>query len=71
MQEVRISSKGQLVVPKYMRDALKLGPGKALLIGLQENKIIVIPKPENPMDALELAGKKIGLRSARKEIKEE
>ena len=71
MDEVRLSSKGQLVIPKYIRDALGLKPGEALLVSLQENKIFIIPKPENPVAALEHAGKKISLKGARKEIKEE
>lgn len=71
MEEVKISSKGQLVIPKYMRDALALKPGKALLIGLQENKIVILPKPADPIEALQESGKKISLKGARKEIKEE
>ncbi len=71
MEEVRISSKGQLVIPKYIRDALALSSGKVVLIGLQENKIIILPKPEDPVKALEQAGKKIALKAARKELKGE
>ena len=71
MEEVKLSSKGQLVIPKYIRDSLGLKPGKLLLVSLLDNKIVIIPKPENPMDALEQAGKKIALKGARKDIKEE
>ena len=71
MEEVRISSKGQLVIPKYIRDALALKPGRAVLIGLQDNRIVIMLKPENPVEALQESGKKIALRSARKDIREE
>ncbi len=71
MEEVRISSKGQLVIPKYIRDALGLKPGKAVLVGLQDNRIIILLKPQDPIDALEKAGRKVSLKGVRKEIKEE
>ena len=71
MEEVKLSSKGQLVIPKYIREALGLKPGVAVLVGLHENKIVILPKPEDPIKALEEAGKKVSLRGARKEIKGE
>ena len=47
--ETTVSSKGQLVIPKYMRDALGLKPGKAVLVSLIENKIMILPKPDDPV----------------------
>ena len=71
MEEVKLSSKGQLVIPKYIRDAMALKPGETMLVSLQDNKIIILPKPDSPVEALERAGKRISLKSVRKEIKHE
>jgi AbrB family looped-hinge helix DNA binding protein len=40
---VRMSSKGQLVIPRAVRRALKLSPGARLQLEVVENKIILQP----------------------------
>ncbi len=42
---VRLSSKGQLVIPKEMRDALELREGSELLIVRQDDALILM-RPE-------------------------
>ena len=69
--ETTISSKGQLVIPKYMRDALDLKPGKAVLVSLIENKIIILPKPDDPVKGLVEAGSHVAMKNIRRHIKEE
>jgi len=50
---VRISSKGQLVIPKTIRRALGLRPGTELHIELVGRKIILEPVESlSPIDAL-------------------
>jgi AbrB family looped-hinge helix DNA binding protein len=50
---VRISSKGQLVIPKAIRRALGLRPGTELHIELVGRKIVLEPvEPLSPIDAL-------------------
>ncbi|MBS3050537.1 MAG: AbrB/MazE/SpoVT family DNA-binding domain-containing protein [Candidatus Aenigmarchaeota archaeon] len=71
MEETTISSKGQIVIPKYLRDALGLKPGSALLITKVENKLILIPKPEDPVKGLIDAGQRIAMKNIRRHIKEE
>ncbi len=69
--ETKISSKGQLVIPKYLRDAFGLKPGKSVLVTGVENRIIIIPKPDDPVKGLVEAGEKIGMKNIRRHIKEE
>jgi len=71
MEEVKISSKGQIVIPKYLRDAVGLKEGDIALISKLEDKLMIMKKPENPADALVKSGQEIGLRNIRREIKEE
>ncbi|MEM7819900.1 MAG: AbrB/MazE/SpoVT family DNA-binding domain-containing protein [Candidatus Aenigmatarchaeota archaeon] len=71
MEEAKISSKGQIVIPKYLRDALGMQPGKSVLIIKSENKLILVPKPDDPLKGLVRAGEEIALKNIRREIKEE
>ena len=49
---VRLSSKGQLVIPKPIRDALQLKAGSRFDAYLQEGKIILEPVETSAVDAL-------------------
>jgi AbrB family looped-hinge helix DNA binding protein len=50
---VRLSSKGQLVIPQSIRRALKLSPGAEFHLEVVEQKIILDPvPPASPIDAL-------------------
>ncbi len=69
--EIKISSKGQIVLPKYIRIALDLQPGAKMLVAIENKKIILIPKPDKPLVELERMGQDIALKGIRKEIKEE
>ena len=71
VMETTISSKGQLVIPKYLRDALGLKPGSAVMITKVENKLILVPKPEDPVKGLVEAGQHIAMKNIRRHIKEE
>ena len=71
MEEAKISSKGQLVFPKYLRDAAGLKPGTSVLVTSVDNRIIIIPKPDDPVKGLVSAGEKMGMKNIRRHIKEE
>ena len=44
--EIKISSKGQVVIPKEMRDALHLVAGESLVANREGNRIILeVPRP--------------------------
>ncbi len=46
MPIVRISSKGQLVIPKKIRDKLKLTPKKPVIVELIKDYAVVKPIPD-------------------------
>lgn len=71
MEEIKLSSKGQLVVPKYMRDSLGVKPGSVLLASLEGGSIVLVPKPADPLEAMKKAGEELSLKNIRREIKEE
>lgn len=53
MTVIKLSAKGQLVIPKSIRNALGLHPGTQLQIQLVEQKIILEPLDvQSPIDAL-------------------
>ena len=71
MERAKVSSKGQIVIPKYLRDALGMSVGKNVLIIKEGDKLILIAEPDDPVKGLEKAGEELSLRNIRREIKEE
>ena len=61
MMATKISSKGQLVIPKEIREKLKIKPGAFFHVCLEKNNIVLIPMKKNPLDNLygKFAGEKI------------
>ena len=51
MSIATVSSKGQLVIPKEMRDALSIKAGQKVLVKVAEGHLEVIPLPKNPAEA--------------------
>ena len=49
---VKLSSKGQLVIPKRIREALGLKKGTRFHVNVAEGKIILEPETTSPIDAL-------------------
>ncbi len=50
MNIVTTSSRGQIVIPKNIRNELKIGPGKRLLIKIEEAHAIIMPLPDDPVE---------------------
>lgn len=71
MEEARISSKGQIVIPKYLRDSLGLKEGSIVLITKIENRLMIMQKPADSAEALAKSGQEVGLKNIRRRIKEE
>jgi len=52
MPVVTISSKGQLVIPKEIREALGIKPKQKLLLKLAEGHAEIEPLPQDPIEHL-------------------
>jgi AbrB family looped-hinge helix DNA binding protein len=55
MDEVVLSSKGQMVIPKELRESLGLRPGQRLEIeALPDGTMLIIPIPDDIVKAMRL-----------------
>jgi len=52
MQTARMSSKGQIVIPKRIRDKVGLKPGSLVEVKIADEHIELIPLPEDPVKTL-------------------
>lgn len=52
MAEATLSSKNQIVIPKEMREALKVKAGDKLIFTVLENKMIIMEKPKSWSEAI-------------------
>jgi|HubBroStandDraft_3_1064219.scaffolds.fasta_scaffold2001725_1 AbrB family looped-hinge helix DNA binding protein len=52
MAEATLSSKNQIVIPKEVREALKVKAGDKLIFTVIENKMIIMEKPSSWSEAI-------------------
>jgi AbrB family looped-hinge helix DNA binding protein len=52
MTVVKTSSKGQIVIPKKLREKLGIEAGRKLLLRLVEDHMEIVPLPDEPVKAL-------------------
>lgn len=52
MHTVRTHSKGQIVIPKDIRDSLGIKPGKEVSVELVDDHVEIRPLPEDPIEFL-------------------
>ena len=57
--QVKVSSKHQIAVPAAVRRQLEIDAGDHLLVEVQDGVIVLIPMPEDPVEALEGLGREI------------
>ncbi|CDZ57435.1 AbrB/MazE/SpoVT family DNA-binding domain-containing protein [Neorhizobium galegae] len=55
--EVTLSPKGQVTIPKEMREALNLQPGDRMIYSLVNGEVVITPKNVNFNDLAGLLGK--------------
>ncbi len=70
MEEVKVSSKGQIVIPKHIREELGIASGRTIIINKVGKELRIVPKPKDPVKALIELGKELKMGDMRKEIKE-
>ena len=71
MEEAKISSKGQVVIPKYLTDALAFKEGTTVIMHKHETNLVIMKKSDDPLAALEQAGSSIAMKNIRRDIKPE
>ncbi len=47
-----LSTKGQIVIPKQLREGMRLKPGTDITVERLDDTILLIPEPEDPVEAL-------------------
>ncbi len=52
MSKTKLSSRGQIVIPKEIREKLDLSPGQKMEVYEEGDKIVLIAVPEDPVDSL-------------------
>jgi AbrB family looped-hinge helix DNA binding protein len=52
MPVVKTSSKGQIVIPKEIREKLGIGPGKKVLLQLVGEHAEIVPLPDDPIKSM-------------------
>ncbi len=68
MNELSVSSKGQIVIPKEIREKLHLKRGQKVRIEEVEGTIIIVPVSKNPIKAMK--GMSKGFPESVKSIRE-
>ena len=52
MPIVKTHPKGQIIIPKYIRDAIGIEPGKSVSVKLIGNHVEIRPLPNDPIEYL-------------------
>ena len=52
MPIVKTSSKGQIVIPKEIREKLGIGPGKKVLLQMVGQHAEIVPLPDDPVKSM-------------------
>ncbi len=64
-KRARIGPKGQVVIPKHLRDEFHLAPGDEVVVATDGERVVITPAPEDPIAFFEAMAKKEGGRRPR------
>jgi AbrB family looped-hinge helix DNA binding protein len=70
IKETKVTRKGQVVIPKELREELNIKAGEKIILKKIDGKIVILPKPKDTIDFLVKIAEKVKLGNLRKEIKE-
>ena len=70
MSDLRISSKGQVVIPKEIRDKLRIKKGQRIKVVEVDGTIMIIPIPKDPIKAMRGMTKGITKKSSVEIVRE-
>ncbi len=51
MLVITASNRGQIVIPKSIRKALDIGPGKKLAVKAEDGRVLITPLPDDPVES--------------------
>ena len=64
-KRARIGPKGQVVIPKHLRDEFHLAPGDEVVVGTDGSRVVIAPASEDPVAFFEALARKAGGRRPR------
>jgi len=65
---IRMSAKGQIVIPAEMRKRLAIKPGTWCYLAVEDQTIIIVPRPDNLVESLRGSLRQFGTESLTAEL---
>jgi AbrB family looped-hinge helix DNA binding protein len=62
--KVKVGPKGQIVIPKHIRESLAIKPGDEVLLDIEGERAIIEPLRRNPLEVLLEISKQVGGKSS-------
>lgn len=64
MKVVKVLQKGQIVIPKELRETIGLKVGQKVIVERMDESILIVPEPKNPLELMKGLLKKSAAQSA-------
>ncbi len=62
--KAKVGPKGQIVIPKPIRDRLRVKPDDIVLLDIERERIVVEKTPDDPLKVITGTAKRIGVKSS-------
>lgn len=62
--KTKVGPKGQIVIPKPIRDRLRVKPNDIVLLDIERERIVVEKPPEDPLRVISGTAERIGVKSS-------